>query len=246
MDLPHRFRRWFKTRFAVLYPFGLYLILFSNSDDHSIMHGIWFIMAGLLIRLWANGYAIKMDRLTTCGPYAYLRHPLYLGTILLMLGFILMQKVYVVGAVFLAAFLFVYSRTIRSEEGMLLAKFGQGYTNYRMSVPAIFPTFQAYRNGEKWPFSFQRLLHSQEYKLFLWMIILIIGFHLKDELLIEHETPDLKIWMLTLTALAMASSDFILDIFRKRKYNSLIEKLTGFLTSTRRNILCIVVLSFVF
>lgn len=218
MDFKHRFQRWFKFRFAILYPFAIYLIFFANSDDSSLIRGSCFIAAGLMVRLWANCYAIKMERLTTSGPYAHIRHPLYFGTVLIMLGFIVMLKVYWIGALFLAFFLTVYVRTIQKEEAMLVAKFGDAYVNYRKAVPAIFPRLTAYAEGDKWPFSFERLLKSQEYKLFIWVIILVIAFHLKDELIIEREAPDLKIWALVITAFVLGCSDMILDMYRKKEH----------------------------
>ena len=45
------------------------------------------ILAGLFLRSWAAGTIRKWERLATTGPYACVRHPLYLGSILLMLGF---------------------------------------------------------------------------------------------------------------------------------------------------------------
>ena len=48
------------------------------------------------------------------------------------------------------------------------------------------------------------------------MIILVIVFHLKDELLHERETLDVKIASLIIAAIALGSCDFILDIFRKK------------------------------
>src|SRR5208283_3220872 len=98
MGLQDRFKRWFRLRFAILYPFGIFVILFCNSDDQSMRIGIWFILTGLFLRMWANGYAIKLEKLTVCGPYSFVRHPLYLGTLLLAFGFIVMLKMYYIGA----------------------------------------------------------------------------------------------------------------------------------------------------
>lgn len=214
--LSHRLQRMLKPRFFIVYPIVIYLILFACSDDRSIIQGIWLILAGIFVRLWANGYAIKMDKLTTSGPYAHMRHPLYLGSILIFLGFVVMLKLGIVGVLFFAIFFAMYWRTLRREEDMLIAKFNQRYLNYREAVPAFLPKLDSYKNEEKWPFDLGRLLQSQEYKIAIWMIILIIVFHLKDELLHERETLDVKILSLSVAAIALGSCDFILDIFRKR------------------------------
>jgi len=200
MDIKQRIKRSFKLRFALLYPFGVLVIIYANSSDISIKYGLGIIILGLLLRSWANGYAIKSEKLTTSGPYAFVRHPLYLGTMLLFCGFVVMLNIYYIGAVFFVGMLAVYLRTIRKEEQLLESNFKQAFLDYKKSVPAIFPSFRPYPKGEKWPFSFKRLIKSQEYKLFIWMIVLVIAFHLKDELLVEKEKIDARIiWLIIIS-----------------------------------------------
>jgi len=218
MNIENRLRRWFKFRFAVLYPFGLLAVFFSIPSDSSIKAGIGFVMAGLLIRVWANGYAIKLERLTTSGPYAFIRHPLYLGTLLLVIGFVVVLRIhYIIGILVIALMVGVYSSTIRKEELMLEKKFKDKYSDYKNKIPAIFPAFVFYSQGEKWPFSFRRLIKSQEYKLFFWMLILLIGFHLKDEFMVEHEKIDTKIWILIIIALILGILDLIGEVTKKTR-----------------------------
>ncbi len=221
MAIKDRFNRWFKPRFAIMYPFGIFIIIFANLDDKSIMAGIWFILAGLFIRLWANGYAIKMEKLTTSGPYAFVRHPLYLGTMLLVIGFTIMLKIYYVGILFICLGVFVYRRTIKKEEVMLENKFKDVYLDYKRFVPAIIPTILPYKKGEKWGFSLKRLIKNHEYKLLIWMVILVIVFHLKDELIIEHEKLDLRIWIFIITAFLLGMADvageIIKSVIKKRR-----------------------------
>jgi len=209
LNIKERLKRWAKLRFAIVYPIAVFVVLFSNSDDESIVQSIWFVAAGLLVRLLANGYAIKMDKLTTSGPYAFVRHPLYLGTMLLAIGFVIMLKIYYIGALFIILMAIVYYRTIKKEETMLEVKFKDEYFRYKKKVPAIFPTLFPYRKGEKWPFSFRRLIKNHEYKLFLWVIILMIAFHLKDEIMLEHETMDAKILMLIVVAFILGILDLV-------------------------------------
>ena len=189
MNIRERFRRWFKLRFAVLYPFAILVIVFGNCDDRSLKFGIPFMVAGEAIRLWSNGYAIKSEKLTTSGPYAFVRHPLYLGTMLLAVGFIIFLKIYYLGLALLAVMAIVYFKTIKEEEGMLEGKFKE-YAGYRKKVPAMVPTVLPYRGGEKWGFSLERLIRSQEYKPMLWTGVLVIVFYLKDKLLVEKEAFD--------------------------------------------------------
>lgn len=184
-----RLRRWFKPRFAVLYPFGIFVAFFANCDDASLKLSIPFMIAGEAIRLWANGYAIKSEKLTTSGPYAFVRHPLYLGTVLLVVGFIIFLRVYYAGAAFLAVMAIIYAGTIRKEEGMLEGRFKE-YADYRRKVPAMVPAAFPYRGGEKWGFSFERLIRSQEYKPLIWITVIIIAFYIKGKILLEKEDLD--------------------------------------------------------
>jgi len=87
----------------------------------------------------------------------------------------------------------------------------------KKKVPAVFPKIIHYREGEKWSFSFKRLIKSQEYKTFLWVIIVMIIFHLKDEIMIEHETIDVKILILFVIAFILGMLDFIGEVIRYRK-----------------------------
>src|ERR1700679_3661170 len=118
-NLTHRLQRSFKPRFAVIYPFGFFVMFFCYVDQASIRAAIGFIIAGALIRLWSNGYAIKNDKLTPSGPYAFVRNPLYLGTFLIAIGFVIVLKSdpawleWIGGSIFLLALSVMYYRTIQ-------------------------------------------------------------------------------------------------------------------------------------
>lgn len=202
----HRWKRWTKLRFVFLYPIGLYCLLFAQCDDQSLRQGTGFIVAGLLIRLWANGYAIKMEKLTTSGPYAFVRNPLYLGSSLILLGFIIILKLGYPGLFLFMAWILVYARTIGHEEKILEEKFGDSYRAYKHEVPRMIPAFLPYRQGDKWPFSFRRIIESQEYKLLFWVFILFVVFYCKEEFA-ENKTFLLKQWSMAAVALALALID---------------------------------------
>ena len=81
----------------------------------------------------------------------------------------------------------MYYRTIKAEQGMLLAKFKDAYSDYCKQVPAMIPCLVPYSKGEKWPFNLQRLINSKEHKPVFWIFILLVVFHLKTRVLIEHK-----------------------------------------------------------
>lgn len=207
-------QRFFRLRFAIFYPLGAYVVFFATPDDHFTCWGVMLMVLGMALRLWSNGYAIKLDRLTTCGPYAFIRNPLYAGTVLILLGIVFMLKVFWAGLIFFAALAAAYTRTIRNEEKMLAEKFGAAYFDYRSKVPAMWPAVRPYAGGEKWSFSLERLWHSREHKVFLWVSIIVIAFHLKEELLVDGEKADAKIMALVVTAFVLGSLDVVGEYVR--------------------------------
>lgn len=225
MTIAHRLQRSFKPRFAVIYPFGFFVTFFCSLTDDSLKAGIGWIIAGALIRLWSNGYAIKNDKLTTSGPYAFVRNPLYLGTFLIAIGFVIALKSddpslemfrWVAGGIFLLALSWMYYRTIQGEQGMLLAKFKDAYSDYCKKVPAMIPSLVPYSKGEKWPFNLQRLINSKEHKPVFWVYILLVAFHLKARLLIEHKGLNDKSYILIAIALILILLDVAYE-FNKKK-----------------------------
>ena len=223
MNIRQRLQRLFKLRFALTYPFVVYAVIFANADDASMRFGIGVILIGLAIRLWANGYAIKMDKLTTSGPYAFVRNPLYLGTLFIAGGFVAMLRMYYAGALMLLCMGVAYYRTIQAEEKMLESKFKDEYLGYKKKVPVIVPLRAPYRGGERWPFSFRRLVESREYKTVAWVWILIIVFYLKDRLLVEGAGIDATIIVSVLAALVLALVDITGEILKKFVFDSKIE-----------------------
>lgn len=216
MDFKHRLARSFKPRFAVMYPFGLFMFFFGSCDDASLRAGIGYVLAGMLIRLWSNGYAIKNNKLTTSGPYAFVRNPLYLGTFLIAIGMAVILKTGWVGALFLLAMTVMYIRTIREEQGMLLARYGDAYRNYMNKVPAMIPTLIPYSEGEKWPFNLQRLIDSKEHKPVFWIIVLLIFFRIKSRLLLEHKDMNEQAWILIGVAALLVLLDVLYEFNKKR------------------------------
>lgn len=103
---------------------------------------------GCALRLWSAGHLVKTEELTLSGPYAYLRHPLYLGTLLIALGFGAMAgpaSLALVLAIFLPAYFgyyLPYKERVESER--LLLRYGATYAAYRSAVPALWPRFRAW------------------------------------------------------------------------------------------------------
>lgn len=108
--------------------------------------GIAFL--GTAIRAWAAG-CIKKDReLTTTGPYAHTRNPLYLGSFLIGIGVTVAGGRWIFTALFVLFFFLVYRRTMQNEAEWLEQEFGDTFRRYREAVPRLLPRLTPYRPRE--------------------------------------------------------------------------------------------------
>ena len=88
---------------------------------------------------WSGAVTIKQDhRLIRTGPYAVVRHPIYTGILLAMLGTAVaigeLRGLLAVGLAFAGYFI-----KSRMEEKWLIQEFGTGYEQYRREVKALIP-----------------------------------------------------------------------------------------------------------
>src|SRR5271166_426860 len=129
--------------FAVLY-FWL-----ARPSERFLALGAVLILPGLLIRAAASGHVRKNEALATSGPYAYTRNPLYLGSLLMGVGFALAARSWWVGVVLVVMFFAIYLPVIRDEEAFLRQKFPE-FEEYARRVPRMFPKIVA-RSREEQP-----------------------------------------------------------------------------------------------
>ena len=155
---------WLKQptwRLALCYLGILVLIYFSEPTPLSLAVGIIFIVAGQAVRVWAAGHLVKNKRLTTTGPYAYVKNPLYLGAITIVIGFCIVgmppwnltlsftdPRVWLY-VIFIAAFFLYYMpRKMKIEGDRLRAIYGEDYTRYDKNVPDMLPRLTPFRSGD--------------------------------------------------------------------------------------------------
>lgn len=115
--------------------------------------GVVFGICGLSLRLWA--VLTLRDRYTRTllvqeehsvergGPYQWVRHPGYLGSLLCLNGIALASGNAVTLVASLVATAAAYLYRIRIEDAMLVAALGQPYSDYRRQVRALLPTFRS-------------------------------------------------------------------------------------------------------
>ena len=104
--------------------------------------GFWLIAAA-----WHILYAAqKRQVLATTGPYAHVRHPQYVGFVLVMLGFLVQWPTLLTLAMF-PILVWMYVHLARQEEREVRAQFGEVYAEYARRVPAFVPRLSGW-HGE--------------------------------------------------------------------------------------------------
>jgi len=93
----------------------------------------------LLAAAWNVLYQAQRERrLALTGPYAYVRHPQYVGFVSIMFGF-LFQWPTLITLIMFPILVYMYARLARTEEREVIAEFGEEYTRYASQTPAFFP-----------------------------------------------------------------------------------------------------------
>jgi protein-S-isoprenylcysteine O-methyltransferase Ste14 len=141
-----RHTRWFAC--AVL-------IVFACANPHAsdypalertmVALGDLLIVGGGLIRVYSALFigGWKNQRLAAVGPYALVRNPLYLGSLLATLGVGLVTASVTLTAVLFGFIMAYYSRTVTREEAYLEQHFGADYRAYQAAVPRWLPRLDA-------------------------------------------------------------------------------------------------------
>ena len=140
-----------KLRLLPEYVAAVLLFAFARPTPLGLAAGFALLAAGEGLRVWSAGHLVKREELTVSGPYAYLRHPLYLGSLLVVLGFCVGAGGPVGAGVALAllvGFLVYYLPYKDRIEGARLERLhGERYRAYRASVPALLPRPPGFRAG---------------------------------------------------------------------------------------------------
>jgi protein-S-isoprenylcysteine O-methyltransferase Ste14 len=135
----------------------------SRPSPASILWGVPVSLAGLMLRGWAAGCLDKNRRLSTSGPYAYTRNPLYLGTLLVALGLAIAARSPWLALLFACVFVLVYLPVIQLEEQHLRQLFPE-YQAYAARVAALWPSLTPAPQSAPAPFRLRLYLQNQEYQ----------------------------------------------------------------------------------
>ncbi len=137
------------------------------------------IIPGLLIRALASGHVRKNETLATSGPYAYTRNPLYLGSLLIGVGFAVAARSWWVGVALILMFFAIYLPVIEDEEAFLRQKFPE-FEEYARQVPRMLPKLTAGSNeSEASRFSLELYLKHREWNALLGAVLMMAGLMMK-------------------------------------------------------------------
>ena len=135
--------------------------------------GAILIVPGLLIRALASGHVRKNETLATSGPYAYTRNPLYLGSLLMGVGFAVAARSWWVGVALVFMFFAIYLPVIRDEEAFLRGRFPE-FEEYARRVPRMFPRIARHSSVEEaGGFSFDLYWKHREYNALLGALAML-------------------------------------------------------------------------
>ena len=138
--------KFFKFRSYTPIPFLVLMLVFENASITSLIIGFVIALSGEYMRLWGVSWAGSETRTTggvggsflvISGPFGHVRNPLYVGNILMYLGFGIMSMalfpyLQVAAIIF---FLIQYHFIVKEEESFLIKTYSNDYKKYVDNVP---------------------------------------------------------------------------------------------------------------
>ena len=144
---------------------------FAEPDAGTVTIGLAIALLGQVFRIYAAGFIFKNKQLASNGPYALVRHPLYLGNVLILIGFIIASaNLYVLlGAILF--FLIWYPAAIAYEDNKLESIFEDEWREWSKNIRAIIPgRFRwADLKADGWD-TYQSLIRNGELPISLYLL----------------------------------------------------------------------------
>jgi protein-S-isoprenylcysteine O-methyltransferase Ste14 len=138
-------------------------IWLARPTARSLAAGAAIAVVGEGLRIWAAGHLEKGREVTASGPYRLSRHPLYVGSGLIGLGFATASASVAAAALVVGYLTLTYGAAIRSEEAHLTEKFGAAYPEYR----------EGRSTGADRRFSVRRAIRNREYRALVGLLLVL-------------------------------------------------------------------------
>ena len=165
----------FRKRTALPVPIALALLVIPPRESDVattwlLAAGLPIVMLGELIRLWGVHHIGAVSRtrserlgpLIDSGPFAHVRNPLYIGNVLLWLGFAVSARLPWLVPVVFALLAIEYHAIVRWEERLLETRIGPPYKDYMRRVPRWLPQASgSSMSGGHAAFSWMQTLFSE-------------------------------------------------------------------------------------
>ena len=180
---------WFdRIRYKEIYRQALGLILvavcavFAAPGQPRILIGLLIALAGQLFRIYAAGTIFKNQQLASDGAYSLVRHPLYLGNILILGGFSLAGGNLWVALAVLLFFLVWYPAAIRYEDAKLERIFGDDWRQWSQGTNAVLPNRFNWSKltAPQWN-ARQSLLRNGELIITVYLVACAVGLWIKAQ-----------------------------------------------------------------
>lgn len=158
-----------RYRIQLGFAFGFGVLWFVRPTCGAVRAGALVALAGELLRIWAAGHLEKGREVTQSGPYRWLRHPLYVGSMLMGIGLAIASTSFAAAAIIGVYLGLTIPSAIRHEEDTLRARFGKDYDEYKAGT----------LSGDRRRFSLRRVLANHEHRAALGLTLVMIVLALK-------------------------------------------------------------------
>jgi protein-S-isoprenylcysteine O-methyltransferase Ste14 len=167
---------WDRLRYNEILRQGIGLLLvavcayFARPGSTLVIIGLAMAAFGQIFRIYAAGFIHKNKRLASTGPYALVRHPLYLGNFLILIGFALAANNLYVWIGVALFFMIWYPAAIAYEDSKLESIFEDEWRAWSKNIRAIIPGKfkRADLKAEGWD-TYQSLIRNGELPISLYL-----------------------------------------------------------------------------
>ena len=147
--------------------------------------GAALALFGEFWRIWGCGHLRKNQAVISSGPYAHVRNPLYLGTLLILVGFCLAagNRVVLYGLLpfALAVFFSYYTpKKERVESDRLRRRFGEEFEVYHDAVPGYFPRLTKWKGSKPAPFSGALVVENSEIPTLVLVLLGLVVLYARN------------------------------------------------------------------